>query len=103
MVTRLDRLARSTRDLLNILHMLGERSSVRQPTCRGSCAMARETRAAVSGVGLTRLVNKQDIRTPQRIENRACNDPRIRATDVKSISCGLFSMCVMCFENGIRN
>src|SRR6516165_2922541 len=26
MVTRLDRLARSTRDLLNILHMLGERS-----------------------------------------------------------------------------
>ena len=25
MVTRLDRLARSTRDLLNILHMLGER------------------------------------------------------------------------------
>ena len=26
-VTRLDRLARSTRDLLNILHMLGERST----------------------------------------------------------------------------
>ena len=26
MVTRLDRLARSTHDLLNILHMLGERS-----------------------------------------------------------------------------
>jgi hypothetical protein len=59
--------------------------------------------AAVSGVGLTRLVNKQDIRTPQRIENRACNDPRILATDGKSISCGLFSMRGMCFENGIRN
>jgi hypothetical protein len=59
--------------------------------------------AAVSGVGLTRLVNKQDIRTLQRIENRACNDPRILATDAKPISCGLFSMRVMCLENGIRN
>jgi hypothetical protein len=54
-------------------------------------------------VGLTRLVNKQDIRPPQHIENRACNDSRILATDEKSISCGLSSMRVMCLENGIRN
>jgi hypothetical protein len=58
---------------------------------------------AASLFGLTRLVNKQDIRTLQRIENRACNDPRILATDVKSISCGLSSMRVMCIENGVRN
>ena len=58
---------------------------------------------AVSRVGLTRLVNEQNIRTPQRIENRACNDPGILATDIKSISCGLSSMRVISLENRIRN
>ena len=51
---------------------------------------------------MTRLVNEQDIRTSQRIENRAGNDPRILATDVKSISSGLFSQ-VLCLKHGIRN
>jgi hypothetical protein len=55
------------------------------------------------GVGMTRLINEQNIRTPQRIENRACNDPRILATDMKPISCGLPSMRVMCLEYSIRN
>jgi hypothetical protein len=54
-------------------------------------------------VGMTRLVNEQNIRTPQRIENRACNDPRILTTDMKPISCGLPSMRVMCLEYSIRN
>jgi hypothetical protein len=54
-------------------------------------------------VGLTRLVNEQDIRTPQHIKNRARNDPGILATDMKSVACGLSSMRVMCLENGIRN
>jgi hypothetical protein len=54
-------------------------------------------------VGLTRLVNEQDIRTPQHIKNRARNDPGILATDMKSVSRGLSSMRVMCLENGIRN
>jgi hypothetical protein len=54
-------------------------------------------------VGLTRLVNKQDIRTPQHIKNRARNDPGILATDMKSVSRGLSSMRVMRLENGIRN
>jgi hypothetical protein len=52
---------------------------------------------------MTRLVNEQDIRTSQRIENRAGNDPRILATDVKSISAGLFSHAVLCLKHGIRN
>src|SRR5262249_43970547 len=55
------------------------------------------------GVGMTRLINEQNIRTPQRIENRACNDPGILATDMKPISCGLPCMRVMCFEYSIRN
>jgi len=42
-------------------------------------------------------------RTPQRIENRACNDPGIITTDMKPISCGLPSMRVMCLEYSIRN
>jgi hypothetical protein len=54
-------------------------------------------------VGLTRLVNEQDIRTPQHIKNRARNDPGILATDMKSVACGLSSMRVMCLEYGIRN
>ena len=58
---------------------------------------------AVSRVGLTRLVNEQDIRTPQHIKNRARNDPGILATDMKSVACGLSSMRIMCLENGIRN
>jgi hypothetical protein len=53
-------------------------------------------------VALTRLVNEQDIRTPQHIKNRARNDPGILATDMKSVSY-LSSMRVMCLENGIRN
>ena len=55
------------------------------------------------GVGMTRLVNEQNIRTPQRIENRACNDPGILTSDVKSIFCGLSSMRVMRIEYSIRN
>jgi hypothetical protein len=55
------------------------------------------------GVGMTGLVNEQDIRTPQRIENRACNDPGILTTDMKPISCGLLSMRVICLEYSIRN
>jgi hypothetical protein len=55
------------------------------------------------GVGMTRLINEQNIRTPQRIENRACNDPGILATDMKPISCGLPCMRVMCLEYSIRN
>jgi hypothetical protein len=51
---------------------------------------------------MTRLVNKQNIRTLQDIENRACNDPGILTTDMK-ISCGLPSMRVMCLEYSIRN
>jgi len=47
------------------------------------------------GVGMTRPVNEQNIRTPQRIENRACNDPRILTTDMKPLSCSLPSMRVM--------
>jgi hypothetical protein len=52
---------------------------------------------------MTRLVNEQNFRTPQHIKNRACNDPRILTTDMKSISCGLPSMRVMCLEYSIRN
>jgi hypothetical protein len=44
---------------------------------------------------MTRLINEQNIRTPQRIENRACNDPGILTTDMKPISYGLPSMRVM--------
>jgi hypothetical protein len=55
------------------------------------------------GVRMTRLVNEQNIRTPQRIENRACNDPGILTTDMKPFSCGLPSMRVMCIEYSIRN
>jgi hypothetical protein len=54
-------------------------------------------------VGLTGLVNEQDIRAPQHIKNRARNDPGILATDMKPVACGLSSMRVMCLENGIRN
>jgi hypothetical protein len=52
---------------------------------------------------MTRLVNEQNIRTPQRIENRACNDPGILTSDVKPIFCGLSSMRVMRIEYSIRN
>jgi hypothetical protein len=52
---------------------------------------------------MTRLVNEQNIRTPQRIENRACNDPGILTSDVKSIFRGLSSMRVMRIEYSIRN
>jgi hypothetical protein len=52
---------------------------------------------------MTRLVNEQDIRTPQRIENRACNDPGILTTDMKALSSGLPSMRVMGLEYSIRN
>jgi hypothetical protein len=52
---------------------------------------------------MTRLINEQNIRTPQRIENRACNDPGILATDMTPISCGLPCMRVMCLEYSIRN
>jgi hypothetical protein len=54
-------------------------------------------------VGLTRLVNEQDIRTPQHIKNRARDDPGILATDIKSICCGVSSMRIMRLENRIRN
>ena len=47
---------------------------------------------------MTRLVNEQNIRTPQRIENRACNDPGILASDMKPISYGLPCMRVMGLE-----
>ena len=52
---------------------------------------------------MTRLVNEQNIRTPQRIENRACNDPGIFTTDMEPISCGFPSMRVMCLKYSIRN
>jgi hypothetical protein len=52
---------------------------------------------------MTMLVNEQNIRTPQDIENRACNDPGILTADMKPISCGLPSMRVMCLEYSIRN
>jgi hypothetical protein len=52
---------------------------------------------------MTRLVNEQNIRTPQRIENRACNDQGILTSDVKPIFCGLSSMRVMRIEYSIRN
>jgi hypothetical protein len=52
---------------------------------------------------MTGLVNEQNLRAPQRIENRACNDPRILTTYMKSISCGLPSVRVMCLEYSIRN
>jgi hypothetical protein len=54
-------------------------------------------------VGLTRLVNEHDIRTPQHIKNRARNDPGILATDMKSVARALSSMRDMRLENGIRN
>jgi hypothetical protein len=38
-------------------------------------------------VGLTRLVNEQDIRTPQHIKNRARNNPGMLATDMKAVAC----------------
>jgi hypothetical protein len=52
---------------------------------------------------MTWLVNEQNIRTHQRLENRACNDPGILTTDMKALSCGLPSMRVMCLEYSIRN
>jgi hypothetical protein len=55
------------------------------------------------GVGMTRLVNEQNIRTLQRVENRACNDPGILTADMKPISCGLPCVRVMCIEYSIRN
>jgi hypothetical protein len=77
---------------------------------RGCAAEQRDELAAFHsitsscfGVGMTRLVNEQNIRTPQRVENRACNDPGILTTDMKPISCGLPSMRVMCIEYSIRN
>jgi hypothetical protein len=54
-------------------------------------------------VGLTGLVNEQNIRTPERIENRACNDPGILTTDMKPTSRGLPSMRIMCLEYSVRN
>jgi hypothetical protein len=56
-----------------------------------------------SGVNLARLVNNENIRTPQCIENRACNDPGILTTDTKPISGGLPSVRVMCLERSVRN
>jgi hypothetical protein len=52
---------------------------------------------------LTGLVNEQNIRTPQRIEHRACNDPGILTTDMKPICGGLTSVRVMCLEYSVRN
>jgi len=52
---------------------------------------------------MTGLVNEQNIRTLQRIENRACNNQGILTTDMKRISCGLPSMRVMCLKYSIRN
>ena len=68
--------------------------------------LATATHSTISscfGVGMTRLINEQNIRTPQRIENRAYNDPGILTTDTKPISCGLPSMRVMCLKYSIRN
>jgi hypothetical protein len=56
-----------------------------------------------SGVGLNGLVNEQNICTPQRIENRTCNDPGILTTDMKPISGDLPSVRVMCLEYSVRN
>src|SRR6516164_11152211 len=47
-------------------------------------------------VGLTRLINEQDIRTPQHIKNRARNDPGILATNIKSVSPAACPPCVLC-------
>jgi hypothetical protein len=59
--------------------------------------------SSLLGVGMTRLVNEENIRTPQRIEDRACNDPGILTTDMKPISCGLSSMRVRSLKYSIRN
>jgi len=55
------------------------------------------------GQAASGLVNEQNIGTPQRIENRACNDPGILTTDMKPISFGFPSVRVMCLKYGIRN
>ena len=52
---------------------------------------------------MTGPVNEQNIRTLQRIENRACNNQGILTTDMKRISYGLPSMRVMCLKYSIRN
>jgi hypothetical protein len=75
-------------------HLVGATGTIRELLGKASSCFR---------VGLTRLVNEQDIRTPQHIKNRARNDPGILATDMKSVTCGLSSMRVMCLENGIRN
>ena len=50
---------------------------------RSSCRRGIGTiRQLLGKIGLTRLVNEQDIRTPQHIKNRARNDPGILATDI---------------------
>jgi hypothetical protein len=69
---------------------------------RNDSGIVRQTSSRFR-VGLTGLVNEQDIRAPQHIKNRARNDPGILATDMKPLACGLSSMRVMCLENGIRN
>jgi hypothetical protein len=95
------------RDASHALRLLRAR---RERPCRRRTAKERDKLAALHlitsscfGVGMTRLINEQNIRTPQRIENRACNDPGILATDMKPISCGLPCMRVMCLEYSIRN
>jgi hypothetical protein len=70
---------------------------------RDELAALHSITSSCFGVGMARLVNEQNIRTPQRIENRACDDPGILTTDMKPISCGLPSMRVMCLEYSIRN
>jgi hypothetical protein len=80
-------------------------SFIFEPPSRHSMELAalHSITSSCFGVRMTRLVNEQNIRTPQRIENRACNDPGILTTDMKPISCGLPSMRVMCIEYSIRN
>src|SRR6516225_8191923 len=92
----------------------GQLGLLRAPRERSRCYCAAEQRDELApldhsitsssfGVEMTRLVNEQNIRTPQRIENRACNDPGILTSDVKPIFCGLSSMRVMRIEYSIRN
>jgi hypothetical protein len=83
--------------------MPSERPRCRAAEQRDKLAPFHSITSSCFGVGMTGLVNEQNFRTPQRIENRACNDPGILTTDMKPISCGLPSMRVMCLEYSIRN
>src|SRR5262249_55916932 len=80
-----------------------ERPCCRAAEQRDELAPSHSITSSCFGVGMTGLVNEQNIRTLQRIENRACNDPGILTTDMKPISCGFPSMRVMCLEYSIRN